>query len=322
MLPPPAWDVRFVSWGGEIASTREYVAAMAADKAQLQAVFNFDQSGFGSSKEALYVEPDDIPVNKELITLVRSVMTDHLGGKGFPEHAASVKSQGGTDSYVFQNTRTPGATLYPSITLYTSAWDRERTVPVTEGFPPINWYPGEQPGMITVDGDPFYHSAGDTPANTTDTEPSQHGLVRARGTAERAAADGGAVGRTGNRARGERREARGNSPKPEAESRAVASRNAEARGSRSRLGASVVSYTSGVVPGMATGSTGFGPNSYFAGDRSSLRRVHRPLPRHRAAGVGAHAADDGAIVLSATCRPSFSGLPARIDAIRSMCSCT
>jgi hypothetical protein len=174
-VPQPAWDIRFVSWGGEIASTREYVAAMAEDKAQLQAVFNFDQSGFGSAKEALYVEPDDIAVNKELVTLVRTVMTDHLGGKGFPEHAASVKSQGGTDSYVFQNTRTPGATLYPSITLYTSAWDRERTVPITEGFPPINWYPGEQPGMITVDGDPFYHSAGDTPANTTDAEPSNMG---------------------------------------------------------------------------------------------------------------------------------------------------
>ena len=29
--------------------------------------------------------------------------------------------------------------------------------------------------MVTVDGDPFYHSAGDTPANTTDKEPSNMG---------------------------------------------------------------------------------------------------------------------------------------------------
>lgn len=29
--------------------------------------------------------------------------------------------------------------------------------------------------MITIDGDPFYHSAGDTPANTTDTEPFDMG---------------------------------------------------------------------------------------------------------------------------------------------------
>jgi hypothetical protein len=174
-MPQPAWDLRFASWGGEITSTREYAAAMDKDPCRLQAVFNYDQSGFGASKNALYVEPDDIAVNKAIITLVRAVMKDHLSASGFPEHAASIKSQGGTDSYVFQNTRTPGATLYPAVTLYTSAWDRERTQPVTEGFPPLNWYAGEKPGMVTVDGDPFYHSVGDTPANTTDTEPFNMG---------------------------------------------------------------------------------------------------------------------------------------------------
>jgi len=173
-LPQPAWDLRFASWGGEISSTREYLAGVAGDPSRLQAVFNYDQSGFGSSKDALYVEPDDVPANRDIITLVRSVMSDHAGAPGFPSRAASVKSQGGTDSYVFQP-RAQGGTVYPSVTLYTSAWDRERTVPVTEGFPPINWYADEKPGMVTVDGDAFYHSVGDTPANTTDTEPSNMG---------------------------------------------------------------------------------------------------------------------------------------------------
>jgi hypothetical protein len=173
-IPQPAWDLRFASWGGEMSSTRAYLAGVEADASRLQAVINYDQSGFGSSKDALYVEPDDVPANRELVRLVRAVMTDHIGMRGFPAHAASVKSQGGTDSYVFQP-RTPGATVYPSVTLYTSAWDEERTLPVTEGFPPIHWYPGEKPGMVTVDGDPFYHSVGDTPANTTDTEPSNMG---------------------------------------------------------------------------------------------------------------------------------------------------
>jgi hypothetical protein len=173
-LPQPAWDLRFASWGGEISSTREYLAGVAGDTSRLQAVFNYDQSGFGSSKDALYVEPDDVAVNREIITLVRSVMSDYAGAAGFPGRAASVKSQGGTDSYVFQP-RAPGATVYPSVTLYTSAWDRERAVPVTDGFPPINWYADEKPGMVTVDGDAFYHSVGDTPANTTDTEPSNMG---------------------------------------------------------------------------------------------------------------------------------------------------
>jgi hypothetical protein len=175
-IPQPAWDVRFAVWGGEIASTREYAAAQALDsRSRLMAVFNYDQSGFGSSKDALYVEPDDVPVNRALVTLVREVMRDHLREPGFPERAASIKSQGGTDSYVFQNMRTPEATQYPAVTLYTSAWDRPREQPVTEGFPPLNWYPGEKPGIVTVDGDPFYHSAGDTPGNTTDTEPFNMG---------------------------------------------------------------------------------------------------------------------------------------------------
>jgi hypothetical protein len=173
-IPQPAWDLRFASWGGEISSTREYFAGVAGDASRLQAVFNYDQSGFGSSKDALYVEPDDVPANREIITLVRSVMTDHAGERGFPEHAASTRTQGGTDSYVFQP-RAQGATVYPSVTLYTSAWDEERTLPVTDGFPPIRWYADERPGMVTVDGDAFCHSVGDTPANTTDTEPSNMG---------------------------------------------------------------------------------------------------------------------------------------------------
>jgi hypothetical protein len=175
LMPRPAWDLRFAAWGGEMASTREYLASVATDPSHLEAVINFDQAGFSSSKDALYVEPDDVPVNSSLVGIVRAVMTDHLGSRGFPARAASVKSQGGTDSYVFQNTRAPGATLYPAITLYTSAWDQEQTVPMTPGFPPLNWYPGEKPGMITVDGDPFYHSAGDTPGHTTDTKPFDMG---------------------------------------------------------------------------------------------------------------------------------------------------
>lgn len=175
LMPQPAWDIRFAAWGGEMASTREYLAAVATDPSHLEAVINFDQAGFGASKSALYVEPDDVPVNSGVIGIVRAVMKDHLGAQGFPTRAASVKSQGGTDSYVFQNTRVPGATLYPAVTLYTSAWAKEETVPVTPGMPPLNWYPGEKPGTITVDGDPFYHSAGDTPAHTTDTKPFDMG---------------------------------------------------------------------------------------------------------------------------------------------------
>jgi hypothetical protein len=158
-----------------MTSTRQYLASMGEDPSRLVAVFNYDQSGFGSTMDALYVEPDDVAVNRDLVTLVRGVMQDHLGQPGFPSHAASVRTQGGTDSYVFQNAKDPGVPRYPAVTLYTSAWDQPRAVPVTDGFPPLNWYPDEQPGMVTIDGDAFYHSVGDTPANTTDTEPSNMG---------------------------------------------------------------------------------------------------------------------------------------------------
>lgn len=175
LMEQPAWDLRFAAWGGEMTSTREYVASMAADPSRLQAVINFDQAGFAAGRDALYVEPDDVPVNREIVTVVRAVMRDHLGAAGFPSHAASVKSQGGTDSYVFQDTRGPGAAPYPAVTLYTSAWDEPQAVKVTDGFPPIGWFDDEKPGMVTVSGDPVYHSTGDTPARTTDTKPFDMG---------------------------------------------------------------------------------------------------------------------------------------------------
>lgn len=171
----PAGDLRFAIWGGEITSTREYVAGTGPETSRLQAVFNFDQSGYGSGKDALYLEPDDVEANREIVTLLRAVAADHLGSAGFPARAASIRSQGGTDSYVFQDRRTPGAPVYPALTIYTSAWGSEREVPVTPGFPPLNWYPEPKPGIVTVDGDAFYHSAGDLPAHTTDAEPFNMG---------------------------------------------------------------------------------------------------------------------------------------------------
>ena len=51
------------------------------------------------------------------------------------------------------------------------AWNGLRSLEITPGFPPVNWYEDEEEGMITVDGDAYYHSSGDTPENTTDKEP-------------------------------------------------------------------------------------------------------------------------------------------------------
>lgn len=171
LIARPAYDIRFISWGTEIGSTIQYIQRVSDEEPHLEGVINYDQAGFGSWRDALYFEPDDREVNIEVITIIRTVASDHLGQAGFPEHFASTKSQGGTDSYVFQSERVVGENIVPSITVYTSAWNKLNPLPVTPGFPPVNWYEDEEEGMVTVDGDAFYHSAGDTPENTTDREP-------------------------------------------------------------------------------------------------------------------------------------------------------
>lgn len=170
IIERPAYDIRFAPWGSEISSTRDYVRELLENGEMPEAVINYDQSGFGSWRDALYFEPDDVPENEEIIRLLRTVAMDHVDQPGFPMRFASIRSQGGTDSYVFQQRRIVGENIVPSVTVYNSAWNRLRTLEVTPGFPPVNWYEEEE-GMVTVDGDAFYHSAGDTPENTTDTEP-------------------------------------------------------------------------------------------------------------------------------------------------------
>ncbi len=171
LIDRPAYDIRFISWGTEIGSTRQYIQKVSDEEPRLQGVINYDQAGFGSWRDALYFEPDDVPVNSGIIGLIRSAAGDHLNQEGFPEHFASTKSQGGTDSYVFQSEEVVGDDIVPSITVYTSAWNRLNPLPVTPGFQSVNWYEDEEEGMVSVDGDAFYHSAGDTPENTTDREP-------------------------------------------------------------------------------------------------------------------------------------------------------
>ncbi len=170
IIERPAYDIRFAPWGSEISSTRDYVRELLENGRMPEAVINYDQSGFGSWRDALYFEPDDVPENNEMISLLRSVAMDHVDQPGFPMRFASTRSQGGTDSYVFQQSRIVGENIIPSVTVYNSAWSQLRTLEVTPGFPPVNWYEEEE-GMVTVDGDAFYHSAGDTPENTTDIEP-------------------------------------------------------------------------------------------------------------------------------------------------------
>ena len=168
----PAREVRFVVWGSEIHSTREYLERALEQAAgggpPLLGVLNYDQAGFGSGADQLNVEPDDLPANVGLVRTASGVLEEFAGQPGFPERWATNKSLGGTDSYVFSSSSHFREEAKPSVSLFTSAWDTPEEHPRTEGMPGESWSERE---VVSVDYDAYYHSSGDLPENTTDLEP-------------------------------------------------------------------------------------------------------------------------------------------------------
>jgi hypothetical protein len=167
-LPPPPHEIRFAIWGSEIASTREYLAARVPSEGALLGVINYDQAGFGSGADQLNLEPDDVPANVALVRTLLALLADHKGSPGFPERWATNKSLGGTDSYVFSGSKYCRENARPALTMFTSAWGEPEDHPRTPGMPGESW---RERDKVSVDYDNYYHSAGDTPENTTDKEP-------------------------------------------------------------------------------------------------------------------------------------------------------
>jgi len=169
-LEPPPREVRFAVWGSEIASTRAYLESELGEG--VLGVMNFDQAGYGSTGQRLHVEPDDLGANAAFIDVAAGVLRKHAGKAGFPERWATNKSLGGTDSYVFSGSRRFRDERLPAVTLYTSAWGQPDEHPATPGMPGESW---SERDRVAIDYDRFYHSAGDTPENTTDKEPENMG---------------------------------------------------------------------------------------------------------------------------------------------------
>jgi hypothetical protein len=174
-LAPPPRELRFAVWGSEIFSTGAYWKALEAEAElagstpnPLLGVINYDQAGYGSGADQLNIEPDDLPANQALIASILGCL-DQLGSSpGFPERWATNKSLGGTDSYVFSSSKTFRGEGRPSLTLFTSAWDKPDEQKRTAGALGESWSDRD---LVTIDYDLYYHSAGDTPENTTDKEP-------------------------------------------------------------------------------------------------------------------------------------------------------
>ena len=89
-------------------------------------------------------------------------------GSDFPLHWSTNKSLDGTDSYVFSGSSLFRERGLPAVTVFASAWGAPAEHPRTQGMQGESW---RQRELVSVDYDVHYHSAGDTPENTTDREP-------------------------------------------------------------------------------------------------------------------------------------------------------
>ncbi len=194
-------DLRFVVWGTEIHSSGHYLKRCYEQPELVLGLVNFDQSGFGSGADQLHMEPDDLTPNRALLATMLTVLAggaitaadptqgglehpappsfpagepaaaiahDTPMGDDFPRHWSTNKSLGGTDSYVFSGSSLFQERGLPAVTVFASAWGRAAEHPRTSGMQGESW---RERGQVSVDYDVHYHSAGDTPENTTDLEP-------------------------------------------------------------------------------------------------------------------------------------------------------
>jgi hypothetical protein len=161
----PERALAFAFWGSEIHSSRAYLEHSGA---AILGVINYDQAGFGSGADQVNVEPDDLDANRALVLAIHGALADHAAEPGWPPRWATNKSLGGTDSYVFSRSALFREGLRPAVTVFSSAWGEPAEHPRTAGMPGESWGEREH---VSVDYDNYYHSAGDTPENTTDQEP-------------------------------------------------------------------------------------------------------------------------------------------------------
>jgi hypothetical protein len=169
LLPSPRSPVRFIVWGSEGYSTRDFVRTRPAEVGALLGVFNFDQTGDSTEKDALYFEGNDIPWNEGILRTLMSVAAEHAGRDGFPRQYTTNPALGGTDAYVFLTKEAHGEGLVtakiPSTTVFTSAWGTPEEVTQTPGWQSPAW---PERGKVRIDYDRYYHSSGDRPEVTTE----------------------------------------------------------------------------------------------------------------------------------------------------------
>jgi hypothetical protein len=177
-VPQPRYSIRFAIWGAEYHSSKAFIEREGENLRHAQAVMNFDQTGTGAERDAIYFESNDVPWNAALLRTFEQVAGDWANMPGFWTEYATNPSQGGTDSYAFlpRQYRGQGYTTLqiPATTIYTAAWDATNTLKQTPGWESRGT---RDPKTVTIDYSRYYHSSGDTPENTTEREPFN--MVRA-----------------------------------------------------------------------------------------------------------------------------------------------
>ena len=177
-VPRPRHSIRFAVWAAEYRSARTYIEREGERLKQLRGVFNFDETGTGAERDAIYFESNDVPWNETILRTLESVAADYAGRAGFWTEYTTNPSQGGTDSYAFlpKQYRGTGQTSLqiPSTTIYTAAWDKLAEINQTPGWESKGT---PDPKNLKIDYSLYYHSSADTPENTTEREPQN--MVRA-----------------------------------------------------------------------------------------------------------------------------------------------
>ncbi len=173
VLPKPKYTLRFIIWGSEYFSSRQYIRSHSEELDRILGVLNFDQVGTGALRQAIYFESNEVPWNKVLLRTLDEIGRRYCRKPGFWKEYTTNPSQGGTDSYVFlpkeYRGRLDSGVHIPATTIYTAAWGRPQRLEQVPGWTSPCWNSAD--GRIEIDYSPYYHSSGDVPENTTDLQP-------------------------------------------------------------------------------------------------------------------------------------------------------
>src|SRR5690606_14452795 len=68
-IPRPKHSIKFAVWGTEYRSARTFIDREGENLKALLGVINFDETGTGAEREAIYFESNDVPWNEPMLRM-------------------------------------------------------------------------------------------------------------------------------------------------------------------------------------------------------------------------------------------------------------